>query len=421
MFGWLKRFTLSLFSDRQAKESVRQGFGNILITALLAFVFVFFGIFTGKYVTFGADYDNARGFRGFLYNAFIRDDGGAEFTVTATDGGAEITIPDGRVAIDTFSNADDARRYSSEGYDLIVDTRNTAYVFVEFTAFCRHRQNGTRIPYEDWRALSKEKQSEYYFAAEYSAAEKIISSEDAREYISYLETIEDARDELKAVIDGKNDLTQEQYFNALYELYIKHYYPDMYASTGENAPTLRNYYYMQTLNAERGYFCLFGDMITASFKSTAGKTVNFGCRYADGVSLFASDAAAERGELDGFIKNLYYKSLSVVLLVEALNCLSVILFTELIIVAFMLICRYLCKWKNVTAGATFANSAKLVSSFTQTGALLCAVVTALAGFVVGARFVAFAAYISYALILGVRLAVFVANEIRRERAADGVN
>ena len=170
MFGWLKRFTLSLFSDRQAKESVRQGFGNILITALLAFVFVFFGIFTGKYVTFGADYDNARGFRGFLYNA------------------------------------DDARRYSSEGYDLIVDTRNTAYVFVEFTAFCRHRQNGTRIPYEDWRALSKEKQSEYYFAAEYSAAEKIISSEDAREYISYLETIEDARDELKAVIDGKNDL-----------------------------------------------------------------------------------------------------------------------------------------------------------------------------------------------------------------------
>ena len=142
--SWVKRFFLSLFSAEQAEESVRYGFGNILLTGVLSVAFIFLGIFVGGNVPFFAFYGGADEFRGFLYNAFIEQGDGI---TVAIDGGAAITSGGKDVLINTFSDENDRAAYLVNGYHLIVDSRNVASVYDDFTAYCKNTSDGTEITY----------------------------------------------------------------------------------------------------------------------------------------------------------------------------------------------------------------------------------------------------------------------------------
>ena len=92
----LKRFFLSMFSDKYVAESTEYGIGNLLITSMLAAILLFVGAFVGRYYLFGADYNGAARFREFAYRACV--DGDIALRADGT-GAAVVTVGGERVAV----------------------------------------------------------------------------------------------------------------------------------------------------------------------------------------------------------------------------------------------------------------------------------------------------------------------------------
>ena len=417
MLNWLKRFTLSLFSDSQAKESVRYGFGGILLSSVLALIFLFLGVFAGKTVPFGAYYGGADDFRGFIYNALIGSDTAEPISVTVKDGKAEVTSGGKAVLINTFTEEDDRQKYSVNGYQLIVDSREVADIYDDFEAYCIDKDGGEEITYEEYLKLDAQNKKQYRFAVRYTGEQKIITDADAAGYADYISASGDdeAKEELKKLQDKRGELTAQEYNDGVYELYVKSYYPDVYLVTGENVPTLRTYYYRLTLKSGGKYLCLFGDMVIASFESYGGGALTFGGYYKDGNNLFANGTAeGGSGAVDKFFKALYYDGLSMLFLMELLNSITVIVFAELIIVGCMLVCYGICKFKKIKLCDTLGKSAKLVASYAHVGALLAAVAAFCLGFVLKGTAVTAVTFGVFALILLVRTVILLLREAKAQ-------
>ncbi len=417
MLNWLKKFTLSLFSDKAALGSMSGGFANILLTSFLAVAFMFFGIFAGKTVTFAAHYGGAGEFREFVCNAFNGADGAKPIKIEAENGGAVITCNGEGVLINTLANEKDKANYFVNGYHFIADSRNVSEVYDDFEAYCV--KGAEEISYADYLKLDEGTRAQYRFAVRYTGIQKQITDADTAAYKQYLASVKDDKisAQLKEIEDNKPQLSAQDYNNSVYELYLKAYYPDLYRATGESVPTLRGYYYGLTLKAEGKYFCLFGDMVTASFKSYSAGTIVFGGLYKDGNGLSA-DGANSAAAVDGFVKNIYYQSLSMLFLIDLTGSISVIVITELIIVGCMLLCFAISRIKQHTACNTFGKCAKLVASYAHTAAFIAAVAAVLFGFVLTGEAVAIAAYAALAVIMVIRTTVFMLRVKNQPQTAD---
>ena len=201
--------------------------------------------------------------------------------------------------------------------------------------------------------------------------------------------------------------TRTEYPEFVYKLYVGHYYPDMTEAAGEAVPTLRNYYYRQTLKTDGRYLCLFGDLMIASFKSYNGNSLSFGGTYKAGNNLSAGgDAEA----VDGFMKRCFYDGSSMRFLIELMGSITVIAIGELIAVAVMLLGFAVCRLKKRGACLKFADSARIVGSYVHVAALISAVITLCLSFAFGGTAVSLIAYLSFAAILIVRTAVLLLRD-----------
>ena len=396
MKGWLKRFTLSLFSDEQAKESVKFGFGNILLTSVLAVMFLFLGIFAGGTAPFASYYDGAEDFRDFLYTAL---DG---VSVTTGDGSAVIASGGNAVDINTFSNAEDGDRYALNGYHLFVNSVSVASEYDDFYAYCV-KTDGGEVDYETYRSLPESVRKNYRFAVRYTGKIKNVY-ENTGSYEAFLKGLndEEVNSQLQSFAGNRNE-----YQKFVYTLYVKNFYPDMTAATGEVVPTLRTYYYRQTLETDGKYLCLFGDIMVASFKTYNGNEVSFGGTYKAGNNLADGGSSKAVGV---FIKNCFYDGASMMFLVELMGSISVIAVGELLAVAVMLLGFAVCKARKSGACLKFADSARIVGSYVHVAALISAVATLCLSFAFGGIAVSVIAYVSFALILIVRTAVLLLRE-----------
>ncbi len=387
MTEWFKRFSLSLFSDDKAKSSAKFGFGNVLLTSFLAVVFIFLGIYAGETVPFASYYNRAHEFREFLYGAF--DTG---ITVEVDDNKAVISRNGESVDINSLSDEEDARYYVN-GYHLFVNSANVVDAFDDFEAYCVGE--GGEIDYEKYLALGESEKKNYRFAVRYTGRVKEIT--DVEGYLQYLKGLnsEEINNKLKE-LEGTDN-----YKRGVYALYVQSYYPDMSSAAGEAVPTLRNYYYLQTLKTDGKYLCLFGDMIVGSF-SAGGNKISYGGMYKQGNALDGRDS------VDEFIKGTFYDASSATFILGLVNGVSVIAFTELITVGVMLLGFAVCKLRKKGACRKFADSARIVASYAHVAALIAAVVTLCLSFAFAAASII--AYLSFAIILIIRTVVLIIRD-----------
>lgn len=398
MTEWLKRFALSMFSDSKAKDSVKFGFGNVLLTSFLAFVFIFLGLFAGKMAPFNSYYNGADEFRNFVYNAF-----GKGISLTANGTKAEIALNGGNADIDTLADEGDGAVYYVNGYHLFVNTACIAETYDDFEAYCINTEDNTEIGYEDYLSRPEAERKNYRFAVRYTGRIKSITEEVAASCAEYLQELND-----EDINSALSDLEKsENYAESVYRLYVRAYYPDMINITGEEVPTLRNYYYMQTLKTDGKYLCLFGDMVVASFKTYNGNAVSFGGLYKQG-----NDIAVGAGHetIDGFIKTTFYGASSMTFLLDLMNSIYLIIFIVLILVSVMLFGFVVCKLRKKGSCLKFSDSAKIVASYAHVSALISAVITLCLSFAYGGKAVLMTAYISFAVILVIRTSVLLLRE-----------
>ena len=235
MVNWLKFFFLSFFSDRYAKEAAERRMLNALACVLIALVLLFGGLLTGYVSSFGKHYAAATDFREFAYSVFASDGNGVEFSI----GGNKMS-----------ANKQVEKLTDGDGYALIIDTRPVRTTYDDFIAFCTDK-SGARIDYAAWLALDEEQRKNYAFGIEYSGKAIDVAAR-AESYEQYFDT-ESASEQAKAEFAqlkeqvNSNKITQVEYNNLLYELYVKRYYPSMsnFERYG-NAPTVRTYYQKKT-------------------------------------------------------------------------------------------------------------------------------------------------------------------------------
>ncbi len=394
---WLKCIGLSFFSDRIAKSAAKRGIGNIFFAAFITVVFLLLGTIFAAVFTFETNYNNTPELVATVEAAFSSPDVMLEIK------GGKLTCP---VIIDTVSNEDDRSKYS-RGYDIIIDTRD-ANTFDDFTAYYE-TQSGKRISYEEYYDLDADVKTLYTFGIEYSGVERVI--DDA--WVQKCETYLYAADE-QSIVDAYAEvkkLTGSEYDRALYNLYIKAYYPDLSAyETGGNAPKTRNYYYHNFGSRNKTVF-IFNDSAVGLFETKFGAAhVFYG--YYNGIPDGEIGKSAE--EIKQFIFDAADGATSLVVYNCVMNFLLLVPFTVVIAVAVsvLLFCMTkLLKLDDIKFGA----AAKIVCSFLIVSSLISALITFALGFLVSETLVYWLSGVALFAMLFIRTAVMLIRDKAAKR------
>ncbi len=401
MKNWLKFIGLSFFSDDIAKSAAKRGLGNILFAALLTVVFLLLGTIFATVLTFETNYNNTPELSA---------------TVEAAVSSPDITleVKDGRLSasaiIDTIGNEADKDKYS-RGYDLILDTRD-ANTFDDFTAYCE-TQSGKRITYEEYTELDADVKTLYTFGIEYSGVERVIDDEWVNRCETYLDSVES-----KAVADEYAEVKKldgSEYRSALYNLYVKAYYPDLSAyETGGNAPKTRNYYYYKYGSRGNTLF-LFNDSAIGTYKTKFGASHTLYGNYSEVPDGEVGKSAADADE---FIFDCVDGATAVVVYNCVMNFFLLVPFTVVIVIAvsvLMFCMRKLLKLDEIKFGA----AAKIVCSFLIFSSLISAIVTFCLGYLVSESLIYWLSGLTLFVVLLIRTAVMLIRDrmaMRREES-----
>lgn len=402
-----------MFSDKYVEESTEYGIGNLLVTSLLAAVFLFVGVFVGRYYLFDADYASATQFRAFAYHAIV--DGDISLRADGT-GAATIEVGGQSRVVNTYASAADKAEFGSNGYGLIIDPAPSV-AYDDFTAYCVNKKDGSAVDYQTYRALSDGDKKQYRFAVEYGGRAKTFTAEQTDEYLAFLRDTEAAKKELDEIEENKDAASVDSYRDSVWALYVKYYYPDMFAATGEDVPTLGGYYYGFVTGSDK-YLCIFGDMTTVAFVTGAGKRIAIGFAY-DGDTAVVADGAASRAarerETDEFFKKGYYGGMQSRVFADFTDQILTIVLAELTVALVVLLCWAVCKRLDVSMYRTFSDSAKAVGSYAHIAALISAVVALLFGFLLSGMMVAIVGMLVFFAVLVARTAVLVVRRYKTEK------
>lgn len=389
----------SFFSDKIAKQAPSRGIGSILIAAVLAVVFLLFGLIAAYTLPFKANLKNTPELVATVERAFSAD-------------GAALEIKDGKLVsdriIDTASNDADRQKYY-RGYDIVVDTREVG-TFDDFYAYCVSK-SGKEITYEEYIELDEDTKTLYTFAIRYSGKERVIDDAWVSRCESYLDAATD-EDTVKAYAEVKNK-TGDDYAAALYNLYVRTYYPPLTAyETDGNAPKTRNYYYHNFLDREKMMF-VFCDSMLGSLVTEFGAKSRFYGNYAklnDGAVGTTAASATQ------FICKCVDGATAVTVYSAVMGFFSVAPFIVLIVVAMCVALFCLTKLSKGDE-LKFGAAAKIVCSFLTVASLFSAIAAFAFGFLVSQNLLAWIEGIALFAVLAIRVAVMlIKSSLQRKRA-----
>ncbi len=396
----LKYIGLSFFSHKTATRAPERGLGWLFLAALLGILFLLFGLIAAHTLTFKANYRNAPQFTETVRLAF-------------SDDGAPLTVKSGTLyadrIIDTVGNTDDKQNYS-RGYDVILDTR-PAKTYDDFTAYCVS-DSGKEISYEQYLELDADVKTLYKFKIRYSGNERVIDGEWVQKCESYLDERTD--DKTADAYAEVKKLSGDKYTDALYDLYIRSYYPSLteYERDG-SAPKTRNYYY-QNYSDRKNTLFVFCDSMVGSFVTKTGAEQTFYGHYGklDNGAIGTSAAA-----IDDFIV-MSFKGASAMTVYNAIInfffTMPFIILVAVAVIVIMFCMTKLLKHDELTFGA----AAKTVCGFIPWSALFAGFVTFALGFLVSQSILSWLTGAAFFLVLAIRTAVMLTiSSMAKKRAA----
>lgn len=401
MKEWLKFFGLSFYSDDIARQAPRRGLGNIFLAALLSALFLILGLVMAYTLTFSANFSNSPSFTATVERAFSKD-------------GAALEVKGGKLyadrVINTAGNDDDKENYS-RGFDIVVDTR-PADAFDDFTAYCVSA-SGKRITYEQYNELDADSKSLYKFKVEYSGKERVIDEGWVSTCESYLDGRTDER-----TIDAYDQVKKKpssQYPAALYELYVRTYYPSMkeYESNGK-APKLRNFYFHNYGKRDNILF-VFDDSMLGSFETNTGARHTFYGYYND---IKDGKIGSSKESARDFIKDSFASATAITAYNAVVGFFSVAPFMVLVVVA-VAIAMYCFSRLLKTEDIRFGAAAKTVCSFMMWSAFFTAFATFALGFLASQSIMAWLEGVVFFAVLSIRTAVMLARAQRAQKRVSG--
>lgn len=392
MKSWLKYFFGGFWSNRRSQECQWRSLGNTALGALLSFLLLVCGLTWGYQTSFRPTYQRAEEFRQFLYSTMDSID----FTVT--DG-----VATGESRVNTY-------KAGQEGYQLIVDLRDTRSIYDEFTLSCS-TEDGQTISYESYLAQPAHVQKAYTrFTVTYSGNELNLT-EKCPEYLAYLQTISDPQSLLynEETAENLHKLEAEKpedYYEQVYLLYVGAYYPKLeMAEFNTKAPTIHGYYLdLLSRDTEGKFLCLLKDNCYVGFQS-GGMQVIYTGNYSKIQSMEDGAAGA-----DTLIYKSFQSGSQTDYLMYAVNIFGGFFLIVVLWLLMMIVVRIVCRIKRYEVAATFGSAAQLVGSFLLWSGGISALCGFILSFLLDQALVYYGTIGIMALVLVIRTIVFMARQ-----------
>lgn len=394
---WLKFYFLGFFSEKQARKSNRTGALTVIFYAVFASLVFFIGFYAADIVPFSTHYNNAPSYSRFVDNAF--DNGETPIEINAE----KAVYP---VKINTYTSETDKEKYCSDGYNLIVDTRPSDMLirFIQYAV-----KGEEEIDYEAYLALNEEDKKQYSLRIRYLDEELVLTAADTERHIVFFEqaSIEggekfnkSAADDYKKLNGDKQNMTNEEYAEQLYYLFIKYYYVGAGSLLyGAKAPVLCDYYYINyIIGGKSDYLYIFDTLCTGSFTTNRGVPVVFGGYY-DG------QPDGEVTDINGFIKQIFYASAGASAAAYFYTIIMQIPFILIIPIVLALLLWLIGKATKGENNQSYTNYYKLTNCFVLFSAIFTAVITFICGFFFSARIMAKFMPLIFGILLTVRTSV----------------
>ncbi len=371
----LKFIALGFFSERTARKATGYGYGIMFLSFAAAAVFLVLGFIGALLIPFRTLYRNSADFKTAVEEVFCAV---GSPVLTVSDGRLSATFADpDKKAFDTIADEEDGRLVT-RACDVIIDTRPSG-LYDDFTAYCVS-EDGDRITYEEYLELSEASKKSYKFGIEYSGKERVIDDEDVDAFENYLAGTDNA--EVAEEYKKLPSKTDEKYMGALYELYVKTYYPDLSAYEIDGAaPKLRNFYFHNYATRANILF-VFDDALVGRFESSSGAQTTFYGFY--GGLSDGTVAATSRG-MEDFLVECFSASKQLVLFSNFTGIFTLVSYMVIIVIllsAILFCTRKLAKTDEVT----FGGAVKTVGAYSLFGGLLSGLIGFAFGFVVSARY-----------------------------------
>ena len=399
MKNWLKFIGLSFFSDKIAKEAPRRSYGNLILFAVLSIIILFAGYIAGSLVPFRTLYRSSSGLNSVVQSVFVEDKADR----------INLRIENGVLQAGTTDFSDGKKLDENiDGYVVIVDTR-PAGLYDDFTAYCE-TASGNRITYEEYLDLNDDFKSAYKFKIEYSGEQLVIDQTKTAVYENYLNGVTDSS--IISKYEEVKKLTGEEYSNALYELYVKAYYPDLSAyETGGTAPKLRNAYYHNYIKGNK-YLLVFDDSIICSFEKNGGTIVSF---YGFYTNMGDGEIAPTAKGLEDFFCQSFLGSSSITVYFGFITFMTYIPFVAVVVMLFAFILVCMCKLLKID-GFRYGGAVKILGSFTLISALVASLTTFASGFIFGIQSLLAVCIITFFIVILVRMfAMLIADKIKMKK------
>ena len=423
MKKWFQFFCFSFFSHKISKEGAKRGYTNVFLGLILAFAFIWMGFVGTDMLPFSAHYDLSADFSATVHSLLANPDVSKRIDVEVQDGRLKIKKHGGEytehILINTFENDVDKQNYSTNGYNVIVDSR-PANTLAEVEAYCVSNDGkNTEISYQDYLTLSDVARLNFDFQLRYTGNELVFDDEVVEGYRAYVDGLSDenrAATQKYARDLAENAITKSEYNRAIYELYFTNYYPEItaYESTSK-VPLLRNYYYHQYIKEGIDhYLFIFDDYMAGSFETDSGISRSFYGFYGNvenGI-LVQEEVESDKANkaADVFIKKSFGSVAPLTLYSHAMNVFSLIPIIALMPMVVTLLAYSILKLCGIESVSSLGATFKIVGSYVWFSAVISAVLAVLTSFFVQGNILTVLPLLLFFVTLAVRSLVFAVNE-----------
>lgn len=421
LIDWLKFYFLGFFNHDLTKEGGERSFFNTLLSFVLAFLILCSGLIAGYTASFSVQYNSSDDFRAFLYSAFASENSN-RINLSVEGGYLSAEIPEAD-RVNTLLG--EGGEYSSNGYQLIVDTRSASTTYAEFNVRCE-KSDGTLMEYSVYRTSSDEDKRFYTVSVELTGQvlDPSLKQSEYEDFLaevstvggeSYSETAATAYAELKTQF-ASGDITESQYINGVYEIYYNCYYSGLYNDAYGKAPTLRTYYLApKTYESVDGYIAVLDNVCFCAFKSNSGVLIEFSGYFnklADGVISGDSLSAEQmKTNVDEMITKSFSAASGLNFLVYLISLSRSCVVFVLAIILISLVAFLILKVRKVEECPSFVDAIKIVGSFLLWSSVLTFALTFGVSFFQPRGTVFVVAEIAFISVAAVRTLWYVVKEL----------
>ena len=386
MLEWLKYTFGSFFFNKVSKEGANRSLWNVIFALFMLLMILTAFCSTGFNYSFSSHYVKASEYKEFLYEVFANENVNERVNIQLLDTkeGEEKKIVSfygnnsSNVAIiNTFDNENDKQKYSTNGYNIIVDTRPSDTTFFKFD-FKIHKIDNEEhvISYEEYRKI--ENQKDYTSSLEIYNEVVTYTDEDIANYTKfikekYIPDISESNEmyQIWKDIDKTEDKTTSYYKARVYSYYVQAYYGMSVT------PTIQYYYqYEYAKYDEKGnyiynnYIIITDNWLMTSFENDKGVKVTFDGYYDSFENGFVLTTPQNENSIDViksavdlFVVGSYASVNSVRTILIGMQIFRYIptIILSMAILALFIFC--ICKMKNRPYGNKYIGALKIVSSY----------------------------------------------------------